>query len=152
MSQPELDQIYKVHERLYIGAYWPRLNFEKFKKIGITAIVNLMEEDLYDPRPLGFAYLHRGFPDDWYPPHNYLRDILNFIDKHIKSGRVLVHCAMGISRSGGIVIAWLLKKHPEWTWDKAMEYVYKSRLIYPAVEIRESILDYFEELEGKRRE
>jgi len=152
MSKPELDQIYKIHKNLYIGAYWPRLNFEKFKKIGITAIVNLMEDDLYDPRPLGFCYLHRGFPDDWYPPHHFLKDILEFIDQHIKEGKVLVHCAMGISRSGGIIVAWLLKEHPKWTWDDAMEYVYQSRLIYPAVEIKESILDYFEEMEGKRRD
>ncbi|MBD3211779.1 MAG: hypothetical protein GF311_04150 [Candidatus Lokiarchaeota archaeon] len=152
MSQPELDQIYKIHKNLYIGAYWPRLNFQKFKKLGITAIVNLMEEDLYDPRPLGFTYLHRGFPDDWYPPHSFLKDILEFIDEQIEKGKVLVHCAMGISRSGGIIVAWLLKAHPEWTWDDALEYVYQSRLIYPAIEIKESILDYFENIEGKRRE
>jgi protein-tyrosine phosphatase len=152
MSQPELDQIYKIHKNLYIGAYWPRLNFEKFKKIGITAIVNLMEDNLYDPRPLGFNYLFCGFPDDWYPPHSYLEEILTFIDEHIKKGKVLVHCAMGISRSGGIVVAWLLKEHPNWTWDDALEYVYKSRLIYPAIEIKESILDYLEKKQGKRRE
>jgi protein-tyrosine phosphatase len=152
MSQPELDQIYRVHKNLYIGAYWPRLNFEKFKKLGITAIVNLMEEDLYDPRPLGFEYLHRGFPDDWYPPHSFLKDILEFIDEQIEKGKVLVHCAMGISRSGGIIVAWLLKTYQEWTWDDALEYVYQSRLIYPAIEIKESILDYFEDVEGKRRE
>ncbi|MFO7795532.1 MAG: dual specificity protein phosphatase family protein [Promethearchaeati archaeon] len=152
MKQPELDQIYKVHKNLYIGAYWPRLNFEKFKKIGITAIVNLMEDNLYNPVPLGFDYLFRGFPDDWYPPHKYLKDILEFIDEHIEKGKVLVHCAMGISRSGGIIMAWLLKEHPNWTWDDALDYVYKSRLIYPAIEIKESILDYFEEIEGKRRD
>ncbi|TXT62680.1 MAG: hypothetical protein BAJALOKI3v1_520010 [Promethearchaeota archaeon] len=152
MSQPELDQIYRIHKNLYIGAYWPRLNFEKFKKLGITAIVNLMEEDLYDPRPLGFEYLHRGFPDDWYPPHSFLKDILEFIDEQIEKGKVLVHCAMGISRSGGIIVAWLLKTYQEWTWDDALEYVYQSRLIYPAIEIKESILDYFEDVEGKRRE
>jgi protein-tyrosine phosphatase len=152
MSQPELDQIYRVHKNLYIGAYWPRLNFEKFKKLGITAIVNLMEEDLYDPRPLGFEYLHRGFPDDWYPPHSFLKDILEFIDEQIEKGKVLVHCAMGISRSGGIIVAWLLKTYQEWTWDDALEYVYQSRLIYTAIEIKESILDYFEDVEGKRRE
>jgi protein-tyrosine phosphatase len=147
----ELDQIYKVHKNLFIGAYWPRLNFEKFKELGITAIVNLMEDDLYDPTPDGFEYLYRGFPDDWYPPHSYLKEILEFIDKHIYKGKVLVHCAMGVSRSGGIIVAWLLKEHPDWTWNDAISYVWKSRLIYPAIEIKQSILDYFEIIEGKRR-
>jgi len=148
----ELDQIYKVHTNLYIGAYWPRLNFEKFKEIGITAIVNLMEENFYDPTRLGFAYLYKGFPDDWYPPHSYIEEILSFIDQHVKDGKVLVHCAMGISRSGGIIVAWILKENPTWSWNGAMDYINKSRLIFPAVEIKESVLDYFESLEGKRRE
>lgn len=147
----ELDQIYKVHDNLYIGAYWPRLNFEKFKEIGITAIVNLMEENFYDPTCLGFNYLYKGFPDDWYPPHSYIEEILSFIDQHIKDGKVLVHCAMGISRSGGLIVAWILKENSTWGWNDAMDYINKSRLIFPAVEIRESVLDYFESIEGKRR-
>ncbi|MFX1315910.1 MAG: dual specificity protein phosphatase family protein, partial [Promethearchaeota archaeon] len=126
-------------------------NFKKFKEIGITAIVNLMENDLYNPSSLGFAYLFKGFPDDWYPPHDYIEEILSFIDKHIKIGKVLVHCAMGISRSGGIIVAWLLKENPSWSWSDALNYVKKSRLIYPAIEIKESILDYLESMEGYRR-
>jgi serine/threonine/tyrosine-interacting-like protein 1 len=149
---PDMDDIYKVHENLYIGAYWPRINFKKLKKERIKAIVNLMEENHYDPKPLGFAYLHRGFPDDWYVPHSFLKDILEFIDVHIRKGKVLVHCAMGISRSGGIIVAWLLKQNPDWSWSDAMDYVGRSRLIFPAVEIRESVLDYFESFEGRRRE
>ena len=148
----EIDQIYQVHENLYIGAFWPRLNFEKFKEIGITAIVNLMEDNLYDPTPDGFKYLFKGFPDDWYPPHDYLKEILEFIDEHITDGKILVHCAMGVSRSGGIIVAWLMRKYPQWTWTDAINYVKKSRLIFPAIEIKESILDYFEDLEGRRRD
>lgn len=147
----ELDQIFEVHPNLYIGAYWPRLNFQKFKEIGITAIVNVMEDNLYDPESLGFHYLHKGFPDDWYVPHSYLKEILDFIDIHIKKGKVLVHCAMGISRSGGIIAAWILKENPNWSWTEAINYIKKSRLIYPAVEIRESILDFLESIEGFRR-
>jgi protein-tyrosine phosphatase len=148
----ELDQIYQVHKNLYIGAYWPRLNFKKFKEIGITAIVNLMEDNLYDPTPDGFEYLFKGFPDDWYPPHDYLKEILEFINKHITKGKILVHCAMGVSRSGGIIVAWLMQNYPDWTWTDAINYVNKSRLVFPAIEIKESVLDYFENLEGNRRE
>ncbi|MFX0058517.1 MAG: dual specificity protein phosphatase family protein [Candidatus Hodarchaeota archaeon] len=150
---PEMDQIYKIQENLYIGAFWPKLNFDEFKKFGITAIVNLMEVSHYDPTPMGFKYLHKGFPDDRYPPHSYIKEILEFIDFNIKNGgKVLIHCAMAISRSGGITVAWLLKNHSDWSWNDALNYVRKSRLIYPAIEIKESILDYFESLEGKRRD
>jgi len=149
---PELDQIFEVYKNLYIGAYWPRLNFGKFKEIGITAIVNLMEESLYNPTNLGFSYLHKGFPDDTYPSHEYLDEILNFIDYHLKeSEKVLVHCSMGISRSGGIIVGWLLKENLTWSWTDAMSYVNNSKFIAPAVEIRQSILDYLEVIEKNRR-
>jgi protein-tyrosine phosphatase len=123
-----------------------------FKDIGITAIVNLMEENLYNPTHLGFYYLHRGFPDDTYPPYEYLDEILNFIDLHLNNnGKVLVHCSMGISRSGGITVAWLLKKNSDWGWQDALSYVKKSKFIAPAVEIKHSVLDYFEKNENKKR-
>ncbi len=148
-----MDQIYEVHRNLYIGAYWPRLNFKNFKQIGITAIVNLMEEKHYDPTPQGFAYLHKGFPDDTYPPHDYLEVILAFIDTHLKNnGKVLVHCSMGISRSGGIIVLWLLKENPTWKWGDTVSYVSKTNYIAPAVEIKESILDYLESIENFRRD
>jgi protein-tyrosine phosphatase len=148
----DLDDIYKIQENLYIGAYWPQLNFNKLEKVGITAIVNLMEENFYDPTPYGFHYLHKGFPDETYPPHSFIKEILEFLDIHIKKGKVLVHCSMGISRSGGLIIAWLLKTNPKWSWTEALNYVNNIKLIFPAVEIRESILDYFEIQEGYRRQ
>ncbi|MFX1427213.1 MAG: dual specificity protein phosphatase family protein [Promethearchaeota archaeon] len=123
-----------------------------FKDIGITAIVNLMEENLYDPTPLGYYYLHKGFADDTYPPHEYLDEILNFIDLHLnKNGKVLVHCSMGVSRSGGVAIAWLLKKNPNWSWEDALSYIKKSKFIAPAMEIKHSVLDYIEKLEDRKR-
>lgn len=152
MNEPNLDEVYKVEDRLYIGAYWPQLNFKRMKKKNIIAIVNLMEDNLYDPRPLGFAYLHRGFPDETYPSHAFLEDILKFIEVHIQKGGVLVHCAMGLSRSAGIIIAYLMKKHPSWKWEQALDYVNQSRSIYPAIQIKESILDYFESKEGHKRD
>ncbi len=153
-ENPELDEVYKVNDNLYIGAYWPRLNFDRLNKEGITAIVNLMEQCYYRPPMRKFKYLYKGFPDNTYPSHEYLDDILNFIDTHVKKkgGKVLVHCAMGISRSGGIIIAYLLKENKNWSWNDALNHVRKSREIYPSIEIKESILDYFESIEGSRRE
>jgi protein-tyrosine phosphatase len=147
-----MDDIYKIQENLYIGAYWPRLNFNKIKKAKITAIVNLMEENLYTP-PDSYAYLYKGFPDETYISHDYLKEIFSFMDKHLirKNGKVLVHCAMGISRSGGIVVGWLLKKNPGWCWEDAMDYVSKSRQIYPALEIKDSILDYLNHPKKKQK-
>lgn len=152
MSQPELDEVYNVYPRLFIGAYWPQLNFQRIKRKGIIAIVNLMEDNLYDPCSLGFTYLYKGFPDETYPSHEYIEDILDFIEEHIQEGGVLVHCAMGLSRSAGIVLAYLMKENPSWSWDKALTHVNQTRSVFPAIEIKQSILDYFESIEGHRRE
>ncbi|MHA2196096.1 MAG: hypothetical protein ACXABO_10940 [Promethearchaeota archaeon] len=57
----------------------------------------------------------------------------------------------GYIQSGGIIVAWLLKEHPTWSWGNAISYVKKTKFIAPAVEIRESILDYLEEMERRRR-
>ena len=112
-----------------------------------------MEHKHYRPPARRFKYLYKGFPDNTYPPHEYLKEIFDFMDLHIKekNGKVLVHCAMGISRSGGICVAWLLKENKDWSWKDGMDFVRKSRKIYPAVEIRQSILDYLESVEGNRR-
>jgi protein-tyrosine phosphatase len=152
MPERHLDEVYNVSPHLFIGAYWPRLNFKRMKKKGIVAIVNLMEDNLYDPRPLGFAYLYRGFPDETYPSHKYIDDIFDFIDDHIHRGGVLIHCAMGLSRSAGITIGYLMKQNPSWTWEQALDYVNESRSIYPALEIKESILDYFKSKDSYKQE
>lgn len=148
----DLDDIDKIADNLYIGAYWPRLNFDKLRDEKICAIVNLMEENLYDPRP-EFEYLFMGFPDNSYPPHEYIERIFQFINEKIDQNKnVLVHCAMGISRSGGICTGYLLKINPKWTWKDAVNYIEQMHEIMPALEIRESILDYLESMEGKRRD
>ncbi|MGQ4875463.1 MAG: dual specificity protein phosphatase family protein [Promethearchaeia archaeon] len=149
----DLDDIYKITESLYIGAYWPRLNFKKIEKEGISAIVNLMEENLYTPPSDKFEYLYKGFPDETYPSFDIIADIFNFLDYQIKkcNKKVLVHCAMGISRSGAIVTGWILKENPNWSWTDAFEFVNEKKPIYPAVQIREAILDFLESKEGKRR-
>ncbi len=144
-------EIYKIQENLFFSGYWPGFDFEELEKMGITAIVNLMEREMYTPPKGTFKYLHKGFPDDARIPPNYLTEILNFIEVHTKNGKVLVHCSMGISRSGGICVAWLMHQNKNWSWKDAVNYIKEVHPVYPAKEIRESVLEYFESTEGKKR-
>ncbi|MBD3353334.1 MAG: hypothetical protein GF364_17770 [Candidatus Lokiarchaeota archaeon] len=117
---------------------------------GITAIVNLMQDWDYKPGNT-IDYLHCGFPDGVSIPMKKIKKIYKFIDKHIVMQKVLVHCALGISRSGGIITGYILRENPTWSWDHAVGFIRKKHYIYPANKIRDSILDYLEEIEGIRR-
>ena len=145
-----MQKIYKITDKLYIGSYRAAKKLKKLKKEGITAILNLMEKEKYNPSS-EFNYLHKPIKDRTYINHKDIQEILNFIDKNLKNGKVLVHCASGISRSGGVIIARLLIENPDWNWEEARKFVRKSSTISPHPKIRQSILDFLESIEGKRR-
>jgi len=135
--------IYQVSDHLFISSYRAAKKLKRLSKKGITAIVNLMEKNKYDPRPQ-FSYLHVALKDRNYIPHDKLQAIMDFIEEETKKGNVLVHCHSGISRSGGIIIARLLKENPKWDWNDALKHVRKITLIEPHLNIKKSILDYLE--------
>lgn len=145
-----MQKIYKITEHLYIGSYQAAKKLKKLRKAGITAIVNVMEKEKYHPSS-EFTYLFKSIKDRTYINHDDLQEILTFIENNAIEGKVLVHCASGISRSGGIVIARLLMTNPDWTWREARKFVRKITTISPHPNIRQSILDFLESIEGKRR-
>jgi protein-tyrosine phosphatase len=145
-----MEKIYKITDNLYISSYRAAKKLKKLRKEGITAIVNLMEKEKYNPSP-EFNYLFKGIKDRTYIKHKDLQEILNFIEHNAAKGKVLVHCASGISRSGGIAVARLLMENPDWSWEEARKFVRKFTTISPHPNIRQSILDFLESKEGRRR-
>lgn len=60
-----------------------------------------------------------------------LETCINTIHQIIARGeRVLVHCIEGRSRSGAIIIAYLMKQH-KWTYDFTLAHVRKQRFAQP---------------------
>jgi protein-tyrosine phosphatase len=145
-----MEKIYKITDNLYIGSYRAAKKLKKLKKEGITAIVSIMEKEKRKPSP-EFNYLFKAINDRTYINHEDLQEILSFIEKNGAKGKVLVHCASGISRSGGIIVARLLLENPNWNWEKARKFVRNITTISPHPNIRKSILDFLESKEGKRR-
>ena len=143
----------RVQENLFIGSAVGMTdeNLPELKERGIKAILNLMMTCRYDPGP-DFHFLHKPLPDGEPFPRRDIEEMLGFIEKHVEIGGVLVHCAAGISRSGSIITAWVLRQHPSWSWDDAIERVRRYRHILPHPSIKNSVLDYLEEKEGIRRE
>ena len=57
------------------------------------------------------------------PSLQWLRDRVAFVDEHRRAGHsTYIHCYAGISRSGMVVVAYLMYKN-KWTRDEALAYV-----------------------------
>lgn len=101
-----------ITDNIAISNYDSAKRSAKIKGEGITHILNV-SEDTYKPKyttEFGFTYMFKPFEDNS-RAHliSHLPDTLNFIHTAVlQGGKVLVHCAAGISRSVSIVIAYLM--------------------------------------------
>lgn len=101
-----------VYDGLYVGSIKMIHHQEEVKEEGITAIVRL---DLgnygdYEWSTQDFKVLHVPFHDGESIPYGAIPKITRFIHKQIEAdGVVLVHCAMGISRSTTLTMAYLIE-------------------------------------------
>lgn len=60
---------------------------------------------------------------------SHFKPTYEFIDKALSnSGKVLVHCSAGISRSTSIICAYLIKKN-KITFEQAMKIIWEGRII-----------------------
>eukprot|EP01117_Protostelium_nocturnum_P010741 TRINITY_DN386_c0_g1_i1.p2 TRINITY_DN386_c0_g1~~TRINITY_DN386_c0_g1_i1.p2 ORF type:complete len:297 (-),score=74.67 TRINITY_DN386_c0_g1_i1:1292-2182(-) len=109
---------------LYLGSYENATNEEQLNFLGITHILN-MGDELENKFPGKFIYMKCGLDD------TSANNIAQFFDRALEfiknsNSKVLVHCAMGISRSSAIAIAFLMKKNG-WPFEKARDYVRLQR-------------------------
>ena len=105
----------KLLDHLYIGNYKDANNPEFLHHLGITHVVNCAayresNESPYAPDSGIVAYLQFHADDDLkYDMLQHFSEAKRFIDRAlISGGKVLVHCAMGINRSGVICVAYMM--------------------------------------------
>jgi hypothetical protein len=94
---------------------------------GTHAVLNLCEKpDPYE-RPV---HLWEPIRDaEPAPEVAWLRRMVEFVDTQRRKGRTTyVHCFNGVSRSGLVVVAYLMFAH-DWTRDEALEFVRQKRPI-----------------------
>lgn len=90
-----------------------REDLEFLRESKITAIVSVTEEPLekHELDLFCFRYLHLRVPDFSPPSVIQLEKAVRFIDDVINNnGAVLVHCLMGVGRTGTVLSAYLIFK------------------------------------------
>ena len=103
-------------DHLYIGSKEDAKKKTLLKCLKITHILNCAatkdySSDNFDQNPYdGFTYDEfEAFDNDGYPILMHFNKAKRFIDDaRARGGRVLVHCEMGINRSGAICVAYMM--------------------------------------------
>ena len=110
-----------IEPGLYLGGLVPQ------PPPGTGAVLNLCEaQDPYE------AQVHCWLPiadAEPAPDLAWLGEQVAWVEGHRRAGRVVfVHCRNGVSRSGMVVVAYLMARHG-WTRDEALEKVREKRPI-----------------------
>lgn len=131
------------HNFLYLGSHENAISKQQLKDLGITCILNMASE-LENAYPDDFKYFSCKLDDlSSEDLKIHLQEALKFIDEAKAShSKVLVHCAMGISRSSAVVIAYVMRERGL-TFEQAKAFVKAKRsCIQPNPGFSKQLLDY----------
>lgn len=108
-----------IEDGLYIGGLIGALPPD------VTAVLNLCRaEDSYSVEHSCFMPIVDSSPA---PSLDWLKDAVDFVDFQRREGRTtFVHCRMGVSRSGMVVVAYLMRKNG-WARDEALAFARTRR-------------------------
>ncbi|KAM5240287.1 dual specificity protein phosphatase 13A isoform 6-T9 [Hipposideros larvatus] len=134
-----LSHIDEVWPNLFLGDAYAARDKSKLMQLGITHVVNVaagkFQVDTGDKFYRGMPLEYYGIEADdnpffdlsvyFLPVARYIRTALS-----VPQGRVLVHCAMGVSRSATVVLAFLMI-YEHMTLEEAIQTVQAHRAICP---------------------
>ena len=121
--------ISEIIKGLYLGNLYIANDIDVLKNLGITKVLSLIERFRIPKYKESDNINHKVILIDDSIQQNiikYFGECLNFIKSE---ENILVHCAAGSSRSATIVIAYLMWKNKEMTFDKALNYVKEKRTV-----------------------
>ena len=96
----------------FAASWWPDPPvFERYKKEGVSVIINCSEFDNRKDIPNEFHYYHFNVPDYGIPTEEQIAKFLYICDKHeAKNETIVIHCVAGCGRTGQFVVAWAAYK------------------------------------------
>ncbi len=152
-SFPEVREITKFSDRIWLSGIVGAGEFNKLKELGITAVANLTHDDI-GAKAAGFNCLVLNQYDGDVIPAVTLEIFLKWMDNRWENGdKILLHCHAGISRTPSFLIAWFMHKQGmNRDWDLRSEWsnyedkiVLVRPIIMPHYKLKTSIIRYFEE-------
>lgn len=119
----------KITENIFQGGYKSSENKDLLKSLLITHIL-VVSSELSINFPDDFQYLRISINDDELSDiKQHFEKAFEFIENCINNnGKILIHCAAGISRSSTITCSYLIKKN-KITYKEALEIVRNGRKI-----------------------
>jgi len=81
-----------------------------FKAVVILVEDQELDYDIHQWGKFGVKVKHMPIPDFGTPGLNDLHEVIEWINREIEDGKVLVHCLGGIGRSGMVATAYLISK------------------------------------------
>jgi len=117
--------IIKILDNLYVGDRDSLFDPTQRVAAKINATLNCTSE-IVATQIVSEDYLELPIHDSDWISNEYLKAGINFIDEHIKLGHnVLVACAAGISRSIGMIWAYMIKNG--WDYYHAWSHIKQKR-------------------------
>jgi len=144
----------KICTGIIIGNGETVCDLNYLKSVGATHVLNTAEQhvSVSQARYAAHGIQYYGFHVDDLPHCNisrYFHRTTEFIHRAVTGGGlVVVNCYMGLSRSASVVIAYLMTKH-DMTFERALGFVKKSRLVRPNEGFQKQLREL--ELSLKRR-
>lgn len=124
-----------IRDKLFLGNSICAKDGDTLKALNITHIVNVTSEVENYFENDGIKYLRFEIQDNpQIDIKQYFDEAIEFIDNALMddNNKVFVHCQAGISRSGSVVIAYLMKKHAMIEFQKTWDFVKKRRpIVHP---------------------